>query len=324
VDCLLKSKFNSNLLNDRLDWNLLRTFMVIAQECGISRAAGRLHLTQSAVSQSLKRLEDQLGKRLINRRGPHFEITRAGMNIQQLAEEIYGNISLLGDDNDDKGQDISGIVRLLVVSGICSAQYDDFLANFHRDSPRIDLQIQVTRSADIVSALLQRTATAGISPNHIFPKKIQHKLLIPQKFYFYCGRHHHLFGRPDLTIADLRNEDLVSMLGDQIGDNFSKLTLFREQNGFSGRVVGSSGSMTEIRRLIFGGYGIGCLPEEVAHSDVTQKRLFRLPPQAGVVDIDLHLLWNVERNYSPAESIFLDSLRSHILQKENEAKLVQE
>ena len=47
-------------LNDRLDWNLLRTYLAIGQEGSISRAAARLFITQSAVSQSLKRLEEQL------------------------------------------------------------------------------------------------------------------------------------------------------------------------------------------------------------------------------------------------------------------------
>jgi len=312
----IESRIKPSSLIDRLDWNLLRTFMVIAKERSISRAAGRLHLTQPAVSQALSRLEDQLGKVLVMRRGSHFEITQAGMLIQQLAEEIYGNISQLAvADGDVNDRDISGVVRLLVVSGISSTGYDDFLAKFHRESPRIDLQIQVMRSADIVSALLQKTATAGISPDYLLPKKIQKQLFIPQRFSFFCGRHHHLFGRSNLTIADLRTENLVSMSGDQIGDNFSKLTLFREQNGFSGRIVASSASMTEIRRLIFTGFGIGCLPDEIAHGDVMQQKLFRLPPDEGVVNVDLHLLWNVDRNYSPAESVFLDSLRSYIPQR---------
>src|SRR5258705_10770773 len=53
---------------ERLDWNLLRTFLVIVQERSISGAAAKLHVTQSAVSQALKRLEDQLQRRLIE---PH-------------------------------------------------------------------------------------------------------------------------------------------------------------------------------------------------------------------------------------------------------------
>ena len=63
---------------ERLDWNLLRTFLVIVQERSISAAATKLHLTQSAVSQALKRLEDQLQRRLIERHNKAFTITSAG------------------------------------------------------------------------------------------------------------------------------------------------------------------------------------------------------------------------------------------------------
>lgn len=78
------------LLNDRLDWNLLRTFRVIGQELSISRAAARLHLTQPAVSQALKRLEEQLGRQLIARRGPRFALTEVGEQIFELAARSTG------------------------------------------------------------------------------------------------------------------------------------------------------------------------------------------------------------------------------------------
>ncbi|MFP3186780.1 MAG: LysR family transcriptional regulator, partial [Paraburkholderia sp.] len=42
----------ARFLNDRLDWNLLRTYLVIMQERSVSRAAARLHVTQPAVSQA--------------------------------------------------------------------------------------------------------------------------------------------------------------------------------------------------------------------------------------------------------------------------------
>ena len=54
-------------LEQRIDWNLLRTFAAIVEEGSITRAARRLEFTQPAVSNALKRLEDQLGRRLIER-----------------------------------------------------------------------------------------------------------------------------------------------------------------------------------------------------------------------------------------------------------------
>src|ERR1700753_4314815 len=96
----------TRFLNDRLDWNLLRTFLVIMQERSVSRAAARLHLTQPAVSQALKRLEDTLGRHLIHRRGPHFEPTRAGEEVYRIAIDIYGHISRLPTQHPRRQDDI--------------------------------------------------------------------------------------------------------------------------------------------------------------------------------------------------------------------------
>lgn len=154
---------SDRLLNDRLDWNLLRTFRVIGQELSISRAAARLHLTQPAVSQALKRLEEQLGRQLIARRGPRFVLTEMGEQLFQLAGEVYGQMSQIGSLLAQPTDELVGKVRLLMISRIVSDRFDDFLADFHRQHPRVDLEIDVMRSSDIVAALQEKTASAGLS-----------------------------------------------------------------------------------------------------------------------------------------------------------------
>src|ERR1700754_254894 len=95
----------ANFLNDRLDWNLLRTYLVIMQERSLSRAAARLHVTQPAVSQALRRLEETLERKLIERRGPYFSPTEAGEAVYRIASDIYGDISRLETDLDDRADD---------------------------------------------------------------------------------------------------------------------------------------------------------------------------------------------------------------------------
>lgn len=137
------------LLNDRLDWNLLRTFRVIGQELSISRAAARLHLTQPAISQALKRLEEQLDCQLIARRGPRFVLTEAGEQIFAIAGEMYGQVSQMSNALQKPGDEVLGKVRLLMISRISSDTFDDFLADFHRQHPRVDLDVEVMRSSEI-------------------------------------------------------------------------------------------------------------------------------------------------------------------------------
>ncbi len=74
----------------------------------------------------------------------------------------------------------------------------------------------------------------------------------------------------------MQGQDFVSFISDQIGGNLSPLTIFRDQQGYTGKVIAASSSLEEVRRLVRAGYGIGSLPEHVAARDVAQGELWRL------------------------------------------------
>jgi DNA-binding transcriptional LysR family regulator len=297
-------------LGDRLDWNLMRTYLAIGQEKSISRAAARLFITQSAVSQSLKRLEEQLDCALILRRGPRFYLTPAGEEVLQIAEEVYGNMSRLAATVKNPEDDVAGKVRILSISQVQSALYDDFLADFHRDHPRVELEVEVMRSSDIQSSLNQRTATVGLGLCRLPQARLERVRLMRQRYAFFCGKRHRLFGQRRLPLEALMGENFVSFTSDQIGGNLSPLTVFRDQQGFTGKVVASSSSFEEIRRLIIAGYGIGCLPEHLVDIDLHNGLIWRLPPADGVVDVDVFLMWNREQRMNPAETVFLESFKA--------------
>ncbi|NIE75973.1 LysR family transcriptional regulator [Pantoea sp. Tr-811] len=300
-------------LNDRLDWNLLRTFLVIGQEGSISRAAARLHLSQPAVSQALRRLEEQLASALVVRRGPRITLSKAGEEVMQIAAELYGMVSRLGPALDSPAETVTGKIRLLSISRIQSRAYDEFLARFHSDYPQVELEIDVLRSADVVSGLLQKTASFGLSLCRTPQPRLEQRVLLEQRYAFFCGQRHRLFGRKNLNVSDLQGENFVSFTSDQIGGNLSPLTVFRDQHGFTGRLIASSPSLDEILRLVDAGYGIGCLPEHIVAAQVQSNALWRLPPWEGVIDVNIYLLWNREQKLTQAESIFLERFQQMLM-----------
>ncbi|MDY7580492.1 LysR family transcriptional regulator [Pseudomonas sp. CCI3.1] len=300
-------------LNDRLDWNLLRTFLVIGQEGSISRAAARLHLSQPAISQALKRLEEQLDSALVVRRGPRISLTKTGEEVIQIAAELYGTISRLGPALENPAEKVAGKVRILTISRVQSRCYDDFLAQFHLDYPHVELEVDVLRSSDVVSAMLQKTASFGLGLCRTPQPRLEQRVLLQQRYAFFCGKRHRLFGRKNLTLADLQSENFVSFTSDQIGGNLSPLTVFRDQQGFTGRIVASSPSLDEIRRLVGAGYGIGCLPEHIVAADVLAEEVWRLPPWEGVIDVNVYLLWNREQKMTRAESVFLERFQQMLM-----------
>jgi len=313
-DALINKWEGRRFLNDRLDWNLLRTYLAIGQEGSISRAAARLHVTQSAVSQALRRLEEQLGCALVLRGGPRFDLTAAGEEVLRIAIDIYGDVSRIGAAVEKESDGVAGKVRILSVSRVQSRIYDDFLGDFHEAHPRVELEIDVMRSADIISSLLQKTATAGVGLCRIPQPKLEQRLLLNQRYAFFCGVRHRLFGRSDVTLDSLRGENFVSFVSDQLGGNLSPLAMFRDQHGFTGRIVASSPSVEEVYRLVCAGYGVGCMPEHLLHDDLQKGLLWRLPPHEGIVDVGLHLLWNREQRMTMAETVFLDSFQHCLAQ----------
>ncbi len=305
----MSQSFNQRrqLIHDRLDWNLLRTFIVIVQERSFSKAAIRLHVTQPAVSQALKRLEETLECTLISRRGNSFAPTRAGQEVYEVASDIYGRMSSLESGLEDRDSDVTGIVRILAMK-IHSERYDEFLADFHCSYPRVVLNVEIMRSANIVAAILQNSATAGIGICHTENDRLERRKILTDRYSIYCGRHHKLFGRLGLSVDDLLLEDYVAYCSDQLGDSLSILTIFREQQGFTGGISAESTSLDEVRRLIFSGYGIGCLPESIALKDVAAGRIWPLPPESGVAAVDVSLFWNRSRRMTPAETVFCEGL----------------
>ncbi|MGE8098167.1 LysR family transcriptional regulator [Pseudomonas fluorescens] len=308
------SQSSRRFLNDRLDWNLLRTYLVIAQEGSMSRAAARLHITQSAVSQALKRLEEQLDCVLIVRSGRRFDLTETGEEVLRIAADVYGDISRLGPVIESPHDDVVGKVRILTISGIQSAHYDKFLADFHESHPNVELEVEVMGSSNIISALLQKTATVGVGLSRLPQPRLEQRVLFRERYGYFCGQRHRLFGQTNLRLEQLATEHFVSFTSDQLGGNLSPLTLFRDQQGFTGKIVASSTSFEEIHRLICAGFGIGCLPVHLVQRDVEQGLLWRLPPEEGVVDLDIRLLWNREQKMTQAETVFLDSFQ-HLLNR---------
>src|SRR5690606_23237506 len=115
-----------------LDWNLIRTFLAIVEENGITAAANRLRLKQPTVSNALRRLEDRLQKRLVRRGAGQFEITPAGMLLYNEAVEIFGSVSRLGVLIRDLDEEISGHVTLALASHVVSPVLDEVLSTFHQ------------------------------------------------------------------------------------------------------------------------------------------------------------------------------------------------
>ena len=122
-----------------LDVTTLRSFVAVADSGGVTRAAGFLHLTQSAVSMQLKRLEEMLGVQLLDRTGRTIALTASGEQLLVYARRMVAlNDELVGRLTD---QAYEGEITLGVPHDIVYPAIPQVLKQFHAAFPRVKVQL---------------------------------------------------------------------------------------------------------------------------------------------------------------------------------------
>ena len=135
-----------------LDMTALRAFATVAEVGGVTRAAGLLHLTQSAVSMQLKRLEAALGRSLIDRTGRGVALTIEGEQLLGYARRILAlNDEVWGRFTDAH---LAGEIVLGVAHDIVYPALPPVLHRFHAEFPRM----KVTLVSDFTRVLKQMFA----------------------------------------------------------------------------------------------------------------------------------------------------------------------
>lgn len=291
-----------------LDWNLLRTFMVVVDEGGITPAANFLGLKQPSVSSALKRLETVVGRKLINRSANHFSVTPLGQVLYGEASSIFGTIAQLPNLMSELDDEVTGHVSIAVASHVVSQHFDAVLEQFNARHPQVTYSITTLESTEVVARLQQNRVTLGICLLHKHPARLVSRVLYREYFGFYCGPLHRLFGRRDVSPAELRNEDAVSFQTDELDGPLYGVAGLRQKLGMKPSLKGISSSLPEVRRMIVSNIGIGALPVHVAQKDVLLGQLWQLPPFNNLPAVDIHLLTNPRRTMNKAESVLLSML----------------
>lgn len=295
-----------------LDWNLLRSFVVLAQSRSITEAARRPHLAQPSVSAALKRLEERVGRRLVDRRPGHFALTDAGTLLYREALDIQGSILRFSTLMREMTDEIAGHVKMSLASHVVCPLFDQVLGAFHRENPRASLTIEVLSSRHAIDTVSDCSASFAICLVHQRDPKLEYQRLYREFFGLFCGPPHPLFGRDNLVLKDLTGHSAVSFETDRLQDALKPVTLMRAQAELGDRIVGTSSHLEEIRRMIISGLGIGPLPLHVARRDVQDGLMWQLPPYEDPPAIDVHLIWNPKARLNRAEETLLTRLQQAI------------
>lgn len=135
----------------QLDVESLRAFLVVLDAGGMTRAAERLGLSQSAVSWKIKRLEERIGRPLLIRNGRALRASRDG-------EELIGYARTIVETHDEavarlSGSELTGRIRLGATEEVSAHHIGPVIGRFNRVHPGLTIEIQVDTSSNLEARL---------------------------------------------------------------------------------------------------------------------------------------------------------------------------
>ncbi|HEV8269464.1 MAG TPA: LysR substrate-binding domain-containing protein [Thermoanaerobaculia bacterium] len=188
----------------------LRLVAAIAEEGGVTRAAGRLHLTQSALSHQLRDLEGKLGVRLFLRLGRRMVPTPAGERLLASAGSLLEEITRVEDDVSRLGEGRSGVIRLATECYTCYHWVPPVLKDFHRLHARVDVQILAADTRRPVEALLAGRIDLAIASTPLHdPRRVLVTPLFQDEMVAVFSPRHRFASRSLVAPKDFESENVI-------------------------------------------------------------------------------------------------------------------
>lgn len=188
----------------------LRLVRAIAEEGGPTRAAARLHLTQSAVSHQLAELEGRLGVMLFTRVRRQLKLTPAGARLVEAARTTLADLARVERELHQAGARKRELLRIAVE---CFTSYHwlppivDALAKEH---PHVDVRIVPEATREPVSALLRGTIELALVSSPVSDRELARERLFEDEWTVILAPDHRLAARPFVTVAELGREILYA------------------------------------------------------------------------------------------------------------------
>ncbi|GAA6209828.1 LysR family transcriptional regulator [Cognatishimia sp. WU-CL00825] len=143
------------------DIRILNSFVAVAQEGNISRAAKKLHLTQPAVSLQLKRLRQEIGVDLFRRTSKGMELTRDGETLVAKAEKIQAAIAEFGQTARRINGNVRGTLSLGTIVDPDFIRLGAFLAALVDCHPDLQTKLVHGISGDVINRLIDGEVDVG-------------------------------------------------------------------------------------------------------------------------------------------------------------------
>jgi LysR family transcriptional regulator, transcriptional activator of the cysJI operon len=187
-----------------------KVFCDLADTESFSKAAERNGITQSAVSQQVRSIEEQFQVRLIDRGRRAFCLTPEGQAFLASSREIVGAYDELGTRMQKLQEVVSGELRIATIFSIGLHELPPYLKRFRREFPLVEVRMDYRRSAQVYAAVQENRADVGLVAYPASRRGVTASVFWRDRLVVICAPSHPLAARRKLALSDLGGEKFIA------------------------------------------------------------------------------------------------------------------
>src|SRR5215471_5715061 len=257
-----------------MDIAVLKTFLAVAQERSFSRAAAKVHRTQPAVSQAVRRLEIDLGEQLFDRSSKTGTLTDAGKVLQNYGQRLVR----LAEETESAMRELRDLRRGRVLIGANEAAIHTLLplvARFRQRHAEVVIDVRRVPARQLAVEVQQGSLDFGALTFHPSEPGLVEVPIGSDELVLLVHPSHALAGRKQVSMDEVAAEAVVAH-NDPSPARERVLRLF-EQRNIPLRMVIALPSLDGIKRAVELELGVALLPRRCAITEIASGRLVAVP-----------------------------------------------
>ncbi len=293
--------------------DLYRVFYTVAKCGSLTRAAEELYISQPAVSQSIKQLENQLGVSLFNRTHRGMELSAQGGKL--IFKEVESALKLLYEAENRIGEMktlATGSIRIGASDTIFEYFLADKIVDYHERFPSVKIELLADFTPETIEKLKANRCDVGFVN---LPIEIDGELRLDESSarlndIFIVGEGLSALAKERLSLDRLKEYPLIFMNKNTVARR--TLENFFGSVGLELAPSIEVGSWDLMKRLVARGMGVGVIPREYAARELEEGSLFELSTDPLLPVRSVGMVLPKDRPISYALHSFLEYFRNQI------------
>jgi DNA-binding transcriptional LysR family regulator len=285
-----------------MELSQLEVFLAVAREGRFSRAAEKLHRTQSAVSQTIHKLEQELGESLFDRSSRDGVLTDAGRVLHEYAEKLI-NLRREASESLDDLRELQKGKLVIAANEFTSLYLLPVLAEFRRLHPMIRITVQRSLGSHIPDDVLRYGAELGVLSYQPQEPSLHSVVVYLDELVFVVPPSHPLAGAPQVSVSQLGAESFVAHI---VSSPYREkvLQLFKTLKTPLHMDL-ELPTLQAIKQFVALGNGVAFVPEISVENELARGELVRIPVRELQLKRKLRLIYRKQASLSHAARAFL-------------------